>query len=80
MNVFLRYAGSAKGDTRCEKCKHHTFLIWSSMLDVDVIHSNIHLVAGNKFPYLLREQGIHWWSGTVLPPECLKSYKKIGGK
>lgn len=82
MNVFLGYAPIER-DTRCEICKHHTFLVWSAASDgLNVLHTQIHFVIGigGKFPYLAREQGIHWWTSAVTPPECLKSYKKIGGK
>lgn len=86
MNKFVVF-DPTKPDNRCMKCKHHQYLILSSTPDgyVSCLHSQAHLlIPKNEFPYITRDQGIHWWgtgwdAGINPVPICLKSYKETGG-
>lgn len=84
MSTTYYVLDETKEDKRCQKCKYHKFVIVSIHPDAAlyVMHSFVHLV-GQGWPYLNFNQGVHWWGAglpVMNPPECLKSYKKVGGK
>lgn len=86
-NAFM-VLDSAREDKRCEKCKHHRFVVLSyHESGVWALHTRAHMVRGQEWPYLASDQALHWWGNVFgateqdkLPPTCLGSYKKVGGK
>lgn len=84
MSATFYIFDETKEDKRCQKCKHHKFIIVSRHPEgaLFVMHSYVHLVE-HGWPYLTGNQGFHWWgvgSLNPMPPDCLSSYKKTGGK
>lgn len=84
-NTFM-ILDETKKDVRCERCKHHKYVIFSfHESGVNLLHTYAHVLRDHAWPYLSLNQGLHWWgvgAGQLdrFPPACLGSYKKIGGK
>lgn len=83
-NTFM-VLDATKQDKRCEKCKHHRFVVLSyHESGVYALHTRAHMVKGQAWPYLSPDQALHWWGSGVgvldkFPPACLSAYKKVGG-
>jgi hypothetical protein len=86
MNTIMKFepaiVNGVLTDNRCRICRHHKFIVLSESGGVFAMHTHLQMVRGESFPYISREQGIHWWGEGVggRAPECLLSYTKTGGK